>query len=273
MTTREKPRALTQKETATIAEFAHSEFLRVLMLEDSISVDDIVFHGETSLRLIHKSSRYSEDLDFMIQERIIPELNSLLPKVVQDVATGMRADIPNLEIQWKSKMKPDTNMMVGMMSLKNPLWHKDVKVKVECYPAHDMSHYMTSKLDIGDSNTVVPTATLESIMGDKLVALAKRPYFKERDAYDVWWLTKKGIEPSIEYIENSCMVYGYDPQEIVELLGSIHDRIGDPTVLENDLKKWLPDDLHTHFKRHNIFEQIQEATINACMTCHHAMGM
>lgn len=264
---RTKAIELSKKESYEVAEFAHSEFLRALSLSDKVETADIVFHGGTSLKIMHQSPRYSEDLDFMIKKESTSLFNNALPLIVKDVERIMMIEYPNIKIDWVSKIKPETSMITGTMRIKSPDWHRDVRVKVECYPAQDMTDYVYSNMDIdSSSDLVLPTATLDSIMGDKIVALAMRPYFKERDAYDVWWMTKKGIEPSLESMERSCAVYGYDPEHVLEKLSFIDERMGSSEVLQKDLKKWLSPELHAHFSKNDIFEAIRQTTLDACQS-------
>jgi len=262
MNDRMKPVSLPKHQCIAIAEQTHAEFLRQIMLNTEVDARDLVFHGGTSLRMIHKSPRFSEDLYFMVSHRIIPELESILPRTVSLVELSMQNEHPHMSIRWKHKIKPDTSMLIGMMTMTSPLWHQSIKVKVECYPAHDMSHYISSEMEISNvEDIVIPTAVLDSIMGDKMVAIAKRPYFKERDAYDLWWLTKKGVVPTRECIERTCAIYGYDIDDVLSRLSSVSERIGSVEELQNGLKQWLPDELHNHFCQRNIFEDIRECTI------------
>jgi len=258
-------RSNARKLSNEIVSFAHLAFLRALSLSDVIEASDIVFHGGVSLKVMYQSSLQSEGLDFIIYKQSVATYNRALPLLMKDVQQIMMLEYPNMNMTWNSKINPETNVMIGTMKVNMQAWHSDIGLKIACYPAQDMTDYASSNMDIDSfTDLVFPTATLDAMMGDKMVALAMRPYFKARDAYDIWWMTKKGISPSLEHVNNACAVYGYAPADVLNTLQSIDKRMGSSSSLQKDLACRLSPELHKHFIQNGIFEKIRQVTIDTC---------
>ena len=258
-------RSNTRELSNEIVSFAHLAFLRLLSLSDVIEASDIVFHGGASLKIMYQSSLQSDGLDFIIHKQSVVTYHRALPLLMKDVQQIMMLQYPNIHVTWTSKVNPETQVMTATMKMNIEGWHRDIEVNIACYPAQDMTDYASSNMDIDSfTDLVFPTATLDAMMGDKMVALAIRPSFKARDAYDIWWMTKKGVYPSLEHVQNACAVYEYAPADVLHTLQSIDKRMGSASSLQKDLECRLPPEVYKHFISNGIFEKIRAVTIDTC---------
>ena len=81
-----KRKHLSPAQATEWAQMAHALYLEALMAQAGWSVGDIAFHGGTSLRLSWNSSRYSEDLDFLLSRKIA--------EAIGEVCTHLRQGKP-----------------------------------------------------------------------------------------------------------------------------------------------------------------------------------
>ncbi|WP_425408164.1 nucleotidyl transferase AbiEii/AbiGii toxin family protein [Hyphococcus sp.] len=173
-----------------------------------------VFQGGTSLRILHKLPRFSEDLDFML----------LAPNPKFDWAPFLKVLTQTFEeyglqpeaISKEQMDKRIRNAVIKDNSIVNQLdlsfgkrdSRKTLKVKLEVDvhpPAHsnDEFTYLDFPVDFE-----IRHQDLASNFALKLHALLCREYLKGRDWYDFSWYVAQGIFPNLPHLEAALRQFG-----------------------------------------------------------------
>jgi predicted nucleotidyltransferase component of viral defense system len=162
-----------------------------------------VFHGGTSLRMLHGMQRFSEDLDFLLKAPDPAfDLGGYLDRVARDCRSeGIAFELKDLSSAGGAVKKAflKTEAVEQVLTMKLPHTrhaHKKLRIKVEVDtnpPAGSSieTHYISFPATVP-----VTTQTLSSGFALKCHALLCRSYVKGRDWYDfVWYVgTKTGLE-------------------------------------------------------------------------------
>ena len=215
-----KPKTLNETK-AIIREITQSIVL--IGLSRSGFFNKASFYGETALRIFYELNRYSEDLDFTLNEK--DELFSLEPylKSIESVASSY-----GFELQVSSKVKkietPIESAFAKLItyqtfiSLKldeelTKLLHKDenikVKFEVDCNPSIGFNKE-NKWIDMPEFASV-SVLDLPSLFAGKLHAILCRTYknhVKGRDYYDFLFFTSRKIKPNILYLKNKLIETG-----------------------------------------------------------------
>lgn len=261
-------KAMTPALATEWAQMAHVLYLDALMGQADWSVDDIAFHGGTSLRLSWNSSRYSEDLDFLLA-RHVSNLDKILRRVESTVREMARRLDPEFVIEIKDQTRDIDRMPAYMLSVSHPGWVGKARMKAEFwrtdrsylpgYPtqlrtpqvraAEVAAAAAPSLTDLYSiTSNPVPAATLESAYADKLVAFATRPFLKWRDLYDLWWIgtqTPAALDLGAvcaQFLHNATAystLQGLPPGDALALFLR-KDRAQVLAQADPDLKNWLP---------------------------------
>lgn len=178
------------------------------------------FYGGTALRIFYSLNRYSEDLDFTLNE----ENNnfSLVPfvKKIEEVASSY-----GLELTIQSKNKTintpiesafaKLNTYQAFISLKLDdnfikLLHKDelikVKFEVDCTPS--LGFNVESRWIDTPEFANIQILDKESLFAGKIHAILCRNYkntVKGRDYYDFLFYIKNHIQPNLLYLKNKLI--------------------------------------------------------------------
>ena len=181
------------------------------------------FYGGTALRIFYGLNRYSEDLDFTLNEKDEKFNFNQYFKVIKDVALSYGLE---LEISYKEK-KADTpiesdfaklNTYQTMIKLKvdsnlTKYLHKDelmkVKFEVDCNPSSGFN--IESKWLDNPEFASINVLDLPSLFSGKIHAILCRTYknnVKGRDYYDFLFYIKKRIKPNLEYLKNKLIETG-----------------------------------------------------------------
>jgi predicted nucleotidyltransferase component of viral defense system len=247
-----------------------------LLLLDSLAAganwgfDTVRFQGGTCLSMSYGSSRFSEDLDFVLGTD--KGLNRMLAAARARMSNSLRVSLPGAVVKFTSRDEDleaieAKNPRTFTMTVSHPDWYRVIKVKVEFWVADPEAvrqyeaGFIPAKLLAQAVEGVplrmtlppvmLPTATLNEILVDKLHALACRPYLKHRDIFDLWWLAEQGIkdwatELQARYTYHARM-YSDSPEleQLGDVLRSktidIQALVGKPAFSE-DLQKWLGQD-------------------------------
>jgi hypothetical protein len=257
---------LTDHERFMIASDLHAAFLDELFRATGWTREDLVFHGGTSLKMGHGSVRFSEDLDFMVAARTtVDELEGRVNKAFDRVSARMLSEIPGSTLNLKSigKSEKDGEVYRFDVTWKHPKRINKILVKLEFFPtSHEaITRYGTtvgflSALAGGriKINTPIPIASLQSIWGDKIKAIASRPYLKWRDFYDLAYtsgrLRSEGELPTGEeaarLIETSASIYEFPAEKILSGLRTVIESgaLTNYDEFTEDMARWFPPDIH-----------------------------
>lgn len=246
------------------------------LARQDLDINDIAFHGGTSLRFSWGSPRFSEDLDFMLTKSKMNDLDDIVEKTINWMTKEIEALDPEFNVKVKSKPRRDGQLQTFMVSVDKKNVLGSAKVKIEFWAVEDdffQKYKTTFKVPTDKvaesriySQSPLPVAELQSAYCDKLVALSTRPYLKWRDIFDIWWLrSQNDINPLkddpafMSFFQHNLSAYSvpegmtlrqsleryvfWDQQEILE-------------KSKEDLEKWLPPDLWKKFYPKVVEEMI-----------------
>lgn len=176
--------------------------------------DVAAFQGGTSLRILHKLPRFSEDLDFILKavDRSF-EWSPYLRKLVAGLEEfGLKAQVLD-----KSKMDRAVRQAVlrddSISHQLNLKFHRDrthpalkIKLEVDVNPPEG-SGFSYSFLDFPLDFSVCHQ-DLASNFALKIHALLCRPYAKGRDWYDFNWYVKQQVRPNLPHLGAALHQYG-----------------------------------------------------------------
>lgn len=189
-------RKLTAGEEFELRQALHVAVLDALMAARRWQPGELIFQGGTSLHLAHSSPRFSEDLDFLVNENL--NLRAL-DRAMQSCLSTLSWLPPDMTLI-VSAAKDAHNPHSFVVKLAGDEVIGGVRVKVELWqtPADAMSPVGVSIVPVrivqgpaAGMQTFVPVATLTEIYVDKVFALGARPYLKPRDVFDLDWIERQ----------------------------------------------------------------------------------
>lgn len=148
----------------------------------------LAFHGGTALRFLYQIPRYSEDLDFALEQAgDVYDLRSYLKSIRSDLQAETYA--LDLKVNDRRVVHSAFVRFRGLMYELNLSQHRDevlsIKIEVDTQPP----------VGAGLQNTVIRRYVLlnlqhhdrASLLAGKLHAILQRSYGKGRDLYDLLW--------------------------------------------------------------------------------------
>jgi len=172
------------------------------------------FQGGTSLRILHKLPRFSEDLDFILKEPD-PEfewggyLDQLLEGLQEFGLQSEALDKSRMNQRIKKALLKD-NSVSNQLDLSFYHGHPDkkltIKLEIDVNPPRG-SIFEYSYLDF-PLDFEVCHQDLSSNFSLKVHALLCRPYLKGRDWYDFNWYVKQNIQPNLTHLQAALHQYG-----------------------------------------------------------------
>ncbi len=228
-----------------------------------------MFHGGTSFRVRWGSPRFSEDLDFMMSE----ERFGLLGGMGERCAAHLRQEVarlwPGSDVRFAAKTREGGGHRIHVWDLRvyPPSERGKLAVKVEFFAADPKAlgaygsnvRLVRQKAGRVELRASMPMPNMASLWADKIVAVAARPAFKWRDAFDLGFLRDQ-IERTLranallpqerrvdvegrlrEALGAVCAIYGREPADLVTRLGerlatSVFD---DHAAFGADMKRWF----------------------------------
>jgi predicted nucleotidyltransferase component of viral defense system len=194
----------------------------------------LLFKGGTALRVLYRSPRYSEDLDFNATLDLANTQTQFQQAITNLARHGMVAVQRN---EWKTSVGYSFDL-----SFQGPLYdgrersQGKVRVDVNLRPEEVASE---RRLVSPEYDDVVPfmmtSLTLEHVFAEKVRALLIRG--KARDVYDLWFLTEQGVYPNIELVNAKLELYQtrFNPkrfQEQIETCGRSWQRDLQPLLAQ-----------------------------------------
>lgn len=246
------------------------------LAQQPLNIDELVFHGGTSLRFSWGSPRFSEDLDFMLAKSKMPHVNKIVDTAMQVVREELQNLDPEFEISIKEKSRRDGQLQTYMISLQKKNVIGAARVKLEFWEVENTflqkykSTFKTPQDKFSEtriySESLLPVAELKSAYCDKLVALSTRPFLKWRDIFDIWWLrTQNDLNPLkedgfLEFFKHNLSAYSVP--EGMTLEQSLRryldwDRGEVLQKSEEDLQKWLSKNLWDKLYPKTVQEMIE----------------
>ncbi len=178
-------------------ELLHHDILREM--SEAGLLTGLTFIGGTCLRACYGSARLSEDLDFTGGSRFkksdLAELARVLTERLQT-----RYGLPvNVSEPVKTGGKVSTwKLTIETRPGQRHLPAQRIHLDICAIASHDPRPMMLRNLygiDLGTSGLILQAQSREEILADKIIALAFRENrIKNRDLWDITWLTQQGIE-------------------------------------------------------------------------------
>lgn len=173
-----------------------------------------VFQGGTSLRILHKLPRFSEDLDFMLLRSDpafdwVPFLKVLTETFEEYGLQPEAISKEQMDKRIRNAVIKDNSIANQLdLSFGNRESRKILKVKLEIDvepPAHsiDAFTYLDFPVDFE-----VRHQDLASNFALKIHALLCREYLKGRDWYDFSWYVAQGVFPNLPHLKAALRQFG-----------------------------------------------------------------
>lgn len=172
------------------------------------------FQGGTSLRILHKLPRFSEDLDFILKEPN-PDfewsgyLDQLLKGLEEFGLQSEALDKSRMDQRIKKALLKDTSIS-NQLDLSfyrgHPGKKLNIKLEIDVDPPAG-SGFEYSYLDF-PLDFEICHQDLSSNFSLKIHALLCRPYVKGRDWYDFNWYVKQNIPPNLPHLQAALNQYG-----------------------------------------------------------------
>lgn len=181
-------------------------------LQDVGAFRSMAFVGGTALRFLHGLPRFSEDLDFSLENRDNTKPFFVIVKKLKDEFIQAGYD---LDVTYNDEKTVSSAFLKfeGLMYEANISPHKNqrlsIKIEVDTLPPKGA----VLKTDI--VNKYFPLSflsyELSSLFAGKLHALLTRKYTKGRDLFDLgWYLSRwKGLSPNVTMLQNALKQTGY----------------------------------------------------------------
>ena len=172
------------------------------------------FQGGTSLRVLHGLSRFSEDIDFILQNPAPafswrPYLNNLIEICKEFGIEPEALDKNQMDRNVRAALIKD-NSIVNQLNLSFMGNRKErqlkIKLEIDCNPPSG-SGFEYSYLDF-PVDFEVCHQDLSSNFALKTHALLCRPYLKGRDWYDFNWYVAQKVTPNLLLLQNALYQYG-----------------------------------------------------------------
>lgn len=165
------------------------------------------FQGGTSLRILHKLPRFSEDLDFILKK---PDPGFEWGSYLKKLQDGFEEFGLQTEVLDKSRMDQSVkkavlkdNSISNQLNLSFYRGHPEQKLKIKLeidINPPEGSGYEYSYLDF-PLDFEVCHQDLASNFALKIHALLCRPYIKGRDWYDFNWYVKHKVQPNLPHLQ------------------------------------------------------------------------
>jgi predicted nucleotidyltransferase component of viral defense system len=221
-------------------ELLHHDILREMSEAGLLS--GLTFIGGTCLRACYGSARLSEDLDFTggthFKRSDLAELARVLTDRLQ-TRYGLPVNVSEpVKVGGKvSTWKLTIETRPGQKHLPAQRIHLDICA----IPSHDPRPMMLRNLygiDLGTSGLILQAQSREEILADKVIALAFRENrIKNRDLWDIAWLTQQGIELPTQLIPLKIRDHQHQDAEFVTLLTERTAALRTQPVMREDFMK------------------------------------
>lgn len=204
----------------------------------------VVFKGGTALSKFYGSSRFSDDLDFVLQDKEL--INTVIREVEKSIGT-----ISNEYSTLVLRNRLDNDTIAFELSIRGPLFES-------------LNKYQHLKVEINKKSSVVePVAKLKGkgiypdlkpylalvldekeILAEKVEALLFRRVVKARDLFDLQFLLSKRVELEPSLVDRKMRESGhvFSKDKLERRLSAISE------IWEKELKRLIPEDKYLTFR-------------------------
>ena len=209
------------------------------------------FHGGTSLRLVHRIGRYSEDLDFALNKY---NYNFLWRPYLEKIQEHAEQYGLSMEISDKSRNTgavkkayiKDSSLekLLDVTKTRSSTPEKTIiKLEIDAIPPLYAENEVKT-LDFPKKHSI-NIQNLPSLFAGKCHALLCREYEKGRDWFDLKWFVDNKIEPNYKYLSSMINQQGHwgnqninvDKTWLCDNLANKAERLNYDTI-NNDIKRF-----------------------------------
>lgn len=192
-----------------------SEVLHLVVLDALFSIPEsqvICFQGGTSIHLLYRGYRYSEDLDFA-GESITPALvKQLVAKSQSTIEKGAIQFLGQGSYEWRFPSFSGEKRIHAVWFLFRPQTRRQkyrVKLEFALYPTYEPEVLpVQSELDVLQRRPLVTGLSQSELLAEKITAVMGRPYLKGRDLFDLWYLSEVlGTEVDLSMVQEKLRDY------------------------------------------------------------------
>lgn len=202
-----------------LKKLALAEILQHLVLQNLYrhnAFKYLTFTGGTALRLLYHTGRYSEDLDFSMEENLNAGLTSLFTNIQNDFGK-QGLDLELFQKERKAIFKADFRFPKILQELNlSSLKDQKLTIKIEIDKIPPKSGKREIMLVTSPVSYTVSVFNLSSLFATKLCAIFCRKYTKGRDYYDLMWLLGKKILPNFLLLNNAIKQIKPEHEKITE---------------------------------------------------------
>lgn len=186
----------------------------------------LTFQGGTALRLIDKSSRFSEDLDFTttikftqlqaerLREMLLKGLKELIENPIE-ISMKLQSMLSVFKIKVLSQDRGNKTFFV--------------KLEIASVPSYTRRYeILNDEYNILSSPVSLLVESKEEMFADKIVAFGGRKIlspdtpFKSRDIWDIFWFSKKGVNLDYNLVLAKLKDYKFHQEKF---FSTVEDRI------------------------------------------------
>lgn len=209
---------------------------------------DIALREGTALRLFYGNPRFSEDLDFVLQEQRTFNLAGHAATIQKFVSTVY----PFLSKCSVSVQKNDREIQRLVLTTAGDVPEQQRRIHIELAQVPSYTGYPRI-LDHPPFDPAVMIEQPEEILADKLAALALRPYLKGRDLWDIYFLTaERDTDINWRLVEEKLDDYGGTLDRLSAASEAVQAE--GAQALEDEMARFLPRRLHEQY--HPRFDDI-----------------
>ncbi|MBI3534386.1 MAG: nucleotidyl transferase AbiEii/AbiGii toxin family protein, partial [Deltaproteobacteria bacterium] len=256
--------AITEQEILnTIREYIQTIILKIIFQSKYGSA--LSFMGGTALRICYNIKRYSDDLDFALDNPKEPYDFFQLIKLIQKELIWLKFDVTSSASKDKIVQKgflrfAGLGKEFGLKSL-GSMQKLHVKIEVDISPIPIKTEERESFF-VNRFQEIFPILkhTLPTLFAGKVLAILKRPYNRGRDYYDlIWYLTQK-TELNLVYLNRGLKNANFKNQ--TEVLNTLQKKIQsiDPSMILKDMSRFLEDPTEKDWilKYQELYNQLTE---------------
>jgi len=208
----------------------------------------LTFIGGTCLRACYGSPRLSEDLDFTggadFRREDLAELAEVLTERLSTrYELPVRVSEPKQTAGRVSTWKLRIETRPEQRHLPAQRIHLDI-CALPSYDVRPMTLRNLYEVDLGTSGLILRAESREEILADKLIALAFRENrLKNRDLWDIAWLTQRGVELPVDLIPKKVRDHGRSDDEFASSLSGRIEHLRSEearTDFLKEMRRFLP---------------------------------
>jgi predicted nucleotidyltransferase component of viral defense system len=208
----------------------------------------LTFIGGTCLRACYGSPRLSEDLDFTGGAAFRREdLDGLAEVLTERLSTRYELPVRVSEPKQTDGRVSTWKLRIETRPEQGHLPAQRIHLDICALPSYDVRPMTLRNLyevDLGTSGLILRTESREEILADKLIALAFRENrLKNRDLWDIAWLTQRGVELPVDLIPKKVRDHGRDGDEFRNCLSDRVQHLGTDEARAdflNEMRRFLP---------------------------------